>query len=956
MLFWTRVEIYNSIVEIKVPPLSPENQTLIDYITSSIIESRSYTKNLEQRRINRLLNNDILNPMDSSKYICSIVIPVFNNLELTKQCIEKLIKNTPEGLYEVIIVDNASTDGTHEFLMCLDGDATVITNDVNLGFAKACNQGARAASGKYLVFLNNDTIPHAEWLTELINVADKHEDIGVVGSKLLFPDGTIQHAGVVIVETPSGKLGNHLYWGYPGDFPPANRARDFEVVTAACMLISKDLFFQVGCFDERYVNGMEDVDLCLKIRKTGKRVFYCPNSILTHFESKTEGRFDKVSENERLFIQLWDDKIEADRNTYLMVDGFRREQLNGTITWVYHEKLFNKLLSIIITDWDSLDGLGKLIRDIKEYTSMPSEILVIDTTSNDSAKDNLKDLQDIKTVFLRKDSNSFEWFRACIKESEGDYIAFISSEIRLTNDWDTQFILHFNEYTGAVSTYVYNYNDLMSFKDILKNPLTDDLDLNSFTPTLSRWNKGNYQEIECLDSRCFMVERSIIDKLVTPDGTQSTSKISEELLRRIKKTNNIIIRASGALVYTDESHSVNKYQESLFAGRYPNILHLLGVPLTSIIILTYNQLDYSKKCLQSICENTRAPYEIIIVDNGSTDGTREYLKNFANSRKNVTLILNDKNLGFATGNNQGIEKARGSYLLLMNNDVVVTEGWLEKMISHLEQSPHIGMVGPMSNAVSGPQLVQKVPYGSSLKSMQRFARDFASTHSGKSSEFMRLVGFCLLIRKEVIDVIGGLDKSYKTGNYEDDDLCLRSYIAGYQNMIAQDVFIHHFGSMTFKGNSIDYTDTMNTNRFYFLEKWKGIVESNSDGGYRVHFDRKLQVEQLNRWGESAFDEGDVLRALKIFKRALIIAPRNTQVLNNIGVIQWELGHQEAAIDTFQAAIAINPGDSDSMSNIANAIAVRGGKHLLRPEIRERIEKHLACSPVINRQLVAQEGF
>ena len=216
---------------------------------------------------------DAINKRSGFSPRVSIIIPLFNNLEFTKQCLEALIQNTPDELYEVIIVDNASTDGTHEFLASLKGDVTVITNETNLGFAKACNQGAHAASGEYLVFLNNDTIPHPDWLTELVKTADEHEDIGIVGSKLLFPNGTIQHAGVVIVETPSGKLGNHIYWGFPGNFKQANIARDFQVLTAACMLISRDLFFSADAFDERYINGMEDVDLCLKVRNLGKGSF-----------------------------------------------------------------------------------------------------------------------------------------------------------------------------------------------------------------------------------------------------------------------------------------------------------------------------------------------------------------------------------------------------------------------------------------------------------------------------------------------------------------------------------------------------------------------------------------------------------------------------------------------------------------------------------------------------------
>jgi GT2 family glycosyltransferase/predicted SAM-dependent methyltransferase len=322
--------------------IAPLIQKSVEILKPSLEEVQSMPYLLDEQR-NNLQTLKIEINGTKFRHICSIIIPVFNKLEFTQKCLQTLIKNTPDDLYEIIIIDNASTDGTHEFMSFLEGDVTVITNETNLGFAKACNQGAQAASGKYLVFLNNDTIPHPGWLTEMIKVADEHEDIGIVGSKLLFPDGKIQHAGIAIAETPSGKLGRHIYYGLPGNFKPANRARYFQAVTGACLLISRDLFYKADGFDERYINGWEDVDLCLKIRNLEKRVFYCPTSVLTHFESQTPGRLENINDNRKLFNQLWNNKIETDFSKYLIQDGFRIEQKNGKELWEYHEELFDKL-------------------------------------------------------------------------------------------------------------------------------------------------------------------------------------------------------------------------------------------------------------------------------------------------------------------------------------------------------------------------------------------------------------------------------------------------------------------------------------------------------------------------------------------------------------------------------------------------------------------------------------
>ncbi|MGD9053168.1 MAG: glycosyltransferase [Desulfobacterales bacterium] len=233
--------------------------------------------------------------------MCSIIIPVFNQVEYTKQCIEALYKNTPKGLFELIIVDNNSTDGTKNFLAHLEEDVKIISNPENLGFAKACNQGASEASGAFLLFLNNDTVPLPDWLEEMADSANSDVKVGIVGSKLLYPDGTIQHAGIGFING----IPDHPFRNLPGDHPEANIPKELDMVTGACLLIKKDLFFECGGFDEQYTNGVEDIDLCLKVRLTGHKVVYNPKSTLYHYEGKTPGRFDHVKENLEIFFSRW---------------------------------------------------------------------------------------------------------------------------------------------------------------------------------------------------------------------------------------------------------------------------------------------------------------------------------------------------------------------------------------------------------------------------------------------------------------------------------------------------------------------------------------------------------------------------------------------------------------------------------------------------------------------------
>lgn len=243
----------------------------------------------------------------------------------------------------------------------------------------------------------------------------------------------------------------------------------------------------------------------------------------------------------------------------------------------------------------------------------------------------------------------------------------------------------------------------------------------------------------------------------------------------------------------------------------------MGVILkTSIVILTYNQLPLTKQCLTSIKNHTdEKDLEIIVVDNGSTDGTIAYLK----SIPSLKTIFNEKNLGFAKGCNQGFDIATGDNILFLNNDTIVTENWLQSMLTLLYSDEQIGMVGPVSNYVSGQQQIT-VDY-TDIEAVEKFSSEYCKNNRGKSKRVMRLVGFCLLVKRGVLDKIGGFDERFEYGSFEDDDLCLRAILAGYQLKIAFDSFVHHHGHATFTGNQdINIHHLFSINRQRFIDKWK----------------------------------------------------------------------------------------------------------------------------------------
>jgi len=533
----------------------------------------------------------------------SIVIPTFNRLDLTRACLKALHANTPTEDFELIVVDNASTDGTREFVAAEQtaGRLTAILNEKNAGFARACNQGAAAARGKYVLFLNNDTEVRPGWLSPLIQSAEADPQIGALGGKLLYSDNTIQHAGVVLLDDRAHGdplLAQHIFSRQPHDLPEANRPKICPALTAACLFVRREIFEQVGGFDEEFWNGYEDVDLCLKISAAGKRLVYQPASVVTHHESQSgPERFRRAPQNIARLHQKWLGKVQPD--FIIHEDG----RVNPT-------------------------GVGR-----------------------------------------------------------------------------------FTDYPPA--------------------------------------------------------------------------KPGEEKKSRV----------------------------------------------VSIIILAFNQLEHTRACLESLAARTTVPHEIIVVDNCSTDGTPEFLKSWQAAHENCTVIRNESNRGFAGGNNQGLSIARGDFLVLLNNDTIVTHGWLEHLLEAFDRHPDTGIAGPVSNNVSGPQLV-KAAYGN-LQEMPGFAEAWTRNHRGQSLEVTRAVGFCLAARREVISAIGGLDERFGSGNFEDDDFCIRARLAGFHIRIAQDAFVHHTGSQTFKGAKIDYRQAMLRNWDLFRAKWQMGADVSLEKGYPV---------------------------------------------------------------------------------------------------------------------------
>ncbi len=534
-----------------------------------------------------------LSKRNIEKILVSIIIPVFDKIEFTKKCIESLFKHIPGDIsFEIIIIDNNSSDSTPEYLFNLAGEnhnVRIISKKENLGFAKANNQGADLAKGKYLMLLNNDTEVQQGWLKPLIDTVEFDPTIGAAGSKMLYPDGSIQHAGVVLLEDNNAGdplVARHIYRKMQSDLRDANIPFKYRALTAACLLVRKEAYISIGGLDEKYFNGYEDVDFCLRLFRNGWNLVYQPESVIIHYESQSgDERFKEKNNNIKLFHEKW---------------------------------------------------LGKI---------------------------------------------------------RPDYI--INSRVEVE----------------AVS----------------------ECPLGEHVPA-------------CLQQ-----------------GKPGTKKIS-------------------------------------------------------IVVLTFGERFYNQTFIESVFRIRDLNIELIIVDNGSSSETRQYLKKLENIR-NVKVILNKTNLGFPAGINRGIIECTGDYILIANNDIILTDGSIERMLNIAESDVSVGIVGPMSNEVSGIQRDREAKY-TNLDEMREYAKMLQQKNQGKVMAFPRVVFLCTLIKRELIEKLGGLDERFSPGNYEDDDYCLRAQLAGYKTLIATDAFVHHYGSKSFKADGeAKYYERLRINNEKFIRKW-----------------------------------------------------------------------------------------------------------------------------------------
>lgn len=516
------------------------------------------------------------------------------------------------------------------------------------------------------------------------------------------------------------------------------------------------------------------------------------------------------------------------------------------------------LLSIIIVTWNSEEDLGPCIESLRAHTRMSYEILVVDNASTDATRSRLDALRavEVETPGDPKAALGFRILRNTqnigyapaanqgLRLARGEYLVLLNPDTRVPDGWDERLAAALVPGVGAVGPVSNHAAGLQYFGRYFES---------GETPTAEQvLARGGFRGRETLETRllmgfCLMVPRQVIEAHGPLDAGLELGGDDLEYSWRLRRAGlelrvvpEVLVWHRGQASFAAHpaeaverfrQEGVDRVYDRLVAhhGRdaVPPPMELWGINwflptqlradvvegLVSIVIPVVSELELTLACIESIRRHTPEPHEIIVVDNGSTDGTGPALAILPS----LVVLRNERNLGFSGGVNRGIRAASGGTIVLLNNDTLVAPGWLREMKGALASGPRVGLVGATSNYVGAGQQIQ-VDYSRPEESAE-FGTRWSQRHAGRYQPMTVLTGLCLLVKREVFDVIGMFDERFLVGNFEDNDFCLRARLANYDLRLAVGAFVHHYGSRTFKSMGVDYQAIMRENQRRFREKW-----------------------------------------------------------------------------------------------------------------------------------------
>ncbi|GBD88055.1 hyaluronan synthase [bacterium BMS3Abin03] len=757
-----------------------------------------------------------------NKIKVSAIVSTYNSEKFIRGCLDDLINQTlyKKGELEIIVVNSGSNENESRIVQEYQtkfSNLELISTDERETVYKAWNRGIKAATGKYITNANTDDRHRHDALEILTLELDKNNDVALV------------YADSKVTQTENRTFDNTPLSGYLL-YPEFDRQKLFEICFIGPQpMWRKSLHEKYGYFDEKFKSA-GDSEFWLRI--VSKEKFKHINQLLGLYLLS----MDSIENSDRKTSQK---ESEIARERYWK--GKRKRPLPAGAYFIPYKEsklqVKEPLFSVVVPTFNRPDYLPKALDSLSNQVFKNFEVIVVNDGKTDESY--IVDKYEGK-IYIRYLHHIVNRERSAsrndaIKIARGKYLAFLDDDDiyypdhlqLLAENMDEQYDIFYTDAVRAVYEKTGN-----------KYKLKDKYVLYSIEYDRNKLLIGNIAPINC-----FAVSKSIAFKAGLFDETINVLEDWEFLIRLSKFSNFKHIKQNTVEVTwkDDETTTTSKMRDEFSITRkkiyqkyekeiaeIPNKDEIISEfnsiwrndfsinkVIVSIIIPTINQVEFTRQCIESIEKFTDVEYEIIVVDNASTDNTIEEVRKYSN----VKIIRNSENRGFPKAINQGIKAAKGKYILIANNDIVVTEGWLNRMIEIAKGDDSIGLVGPISNSVSWYQIDKDAKYNT-LEEMHTYAEKVKEKNKNKTEEFPRIAFLCALIKREVTDKIGGLDERFSPGNYEDDDFCLRAQLAGYKTVIAKDVFIHHFGSKSFTNEGKDkYLQLLGRNKEIFVEKW-----------------------------------------------------------------------------------------------------------------------------------------
>jgi len=911
--------------------------------------------------------------------LVTVVVPCYNYGHYLAEALNSVVAQTYRR-FEIIIINDGSTDHTAEVV------DEFIRNHPNFPAHLICqpnsgqpaisrNKAIEQAAGAFILPLDADDALAPGMIAACVDLLEKNRDVAIAYTDRQDFGGSAQ-------VVPAGDY----------DFHRLKYANQISY----CALFRKKVWTEVGGFRTN-VKGLEDWDFWIAAGCrgfTGRRI---PRPLFRYRRHHTGLYQEALKDFRTKFAQI----VLNNREAYPAEDIQRAETVLKSGGRVAPE------VSVIVPTFNRPRMLAVAIESILKQTFGNFEIIVV----NDAG-------EDVSNVIARFDDSRIRYLpqsqnrglaaarNAGIRQAEGTYIALLDDDDcfypeHLETALETLHAGISVVYTDAVrAVYVPTEDGYQLQRKHV--PYSIDFDR-------SKLLIGNIAPVNCfVFERNMALQAGLFDETfhVLEDWDFWIRLAAVAPFQHVRKpTVEVRWRTDGSTMTSSRRHAFERCRKRIYKRYHAEIMAIPNrdriiddfeaiwrqdapAPsdaenpqrrsqpgLVSIIILTFNQLQHTRTCLESIRRCTPEDHEIILVDNGSTDGTVDFLHKVAAQDDRCRLIENDRNLGFAAGNNIGLYESRGDYLVLMNNDVVVTPGWLSRLIAHAAVSRSTGIVGPKSNETSGPQRVNSVRYQpQTLEGLDEFACKISNQYSGKSLSHWKVVGFCMLIKRAVIERIGGLDPRFGIGNFEDDDFCLRAYLAGFKCRIAVDCFVHHSGSASFRAAGFDYDALLRKNWEIFKQKWnisadtalrreytiplkrlsfdpaKHFIAFDAFGGFRreavkaagdnaaafSNDDAKIPVKLHS--DENHIDNGgpsvnsyekmyDGLRvlvtssrpedALSALRNVVGSFPDFARVHNDMGAIYYRTGDTQKALGHLQRAVQLDPSDPQFQKDLGD---------------------------------------